>query len=120
MIQAIRIEFPNLSNAIRQKIRLGERKRMCTGEAESQQLRAAGVNAPLYNDMAKLKSNTFRVGQTVQQWWARWFSTAQEPKETISGKDRPEWFVANVNACAGVLTQKYAGVSVTEPWYSVH
>ena len=39
---------------------------------------------------------------------------------TISKKEKPEWYIANVNARAGVFTRRYAGVMVTEKFYSVH
>jgi hypothetical protein len=58
----------------------------------------------------------FRCGQTVLQYWARWF--AAEPLDSgrtvASKKDRPNWYIGEVLAGPELKCITYGGVRVEE------
>ena len=62
----------------------------------------------------------FSTGQSVVQWWARWFATATEPKLQVAKGDRPRWYDATVIMAIKKGKCMYAGRMWCEPRYQVH
>ena len=53
----------------------------------------------------------FRPGQSVHQWWAPWFRTAETLPANIGGRafKRPAWFFGEVLLALGKYPIRYAG-----------
>ena len=67
--------------------------------ARSQSLTAANRSEP-----------RFANGESVLQWWAPWFATAQSPPTTYKEKHRPAWYMGEILAYRGLGTMVHAGV----------
>ena len=71
---------------------------------------------------ATIPKAKFRCGQTILQYWARWFKT--EPEESArtsaSGKDRAKWYIGEVKDGPDYICLVYAGVRVLDHWYHIH
>jgi hypothetical protein len=56
----------------------------------------------------------FVAGQSIIQWWAAWFKTAQTPLVHYGAKNRPAWFSGEVLCHEGYGSIMYAGIQQPE------